>query len=166
MLSRIVFALILSAFTPVTAANAQSTESEPDPVTAALEIGRSVLNAERQAVIAEALPLTREEAELFWPLYREYHAQAEEIMGRRLALIRSFAENYDRITDDVADDLIEGVLENDEAETRLKKKYLGRFKKVLAADKLVTYYQLENNVDTYVRARLVEQVPLLSELDR
>jgi hypothetical protein len=166
MLRRIVFALVLSTLIPVMAINAQTAESQTDSVTAALEVGRSVLNAERQAVIAEALPLTREEAEQFWPLYREYHSEAGEIMGRRLELIRSFSENYERITDRMAKDLIDGVLKNDEAETRLKKKYLGRFKKVLPSDKLVTYYQLENKIDTYVRARLVEQVPLLSELDR
>ncbi len=166
MLSRIVFALILSAFAPVTASNAQTSEAEPDPVTAALEIGRSVLNAERQVVIADALPLTREEGERFWPLYRDYHEQAGHIMGRRLELIRSFAENYDRLSADQAERLIADVLKNDEAEIRLKKKYLGRFKKVLPTDKLLTYYQLENKIDTYVRARLVEQVPLLSDLDR
>lgn len=165
MLSRIVFALVLSTLMPVTAINAQTSESEADSVSAVLEVGRSVLNAERQAVIAEALPLTREEGERFWPLYREYHTEAGEIMGRRLELIRSFSENYDRLTDKMAEDLIDGVLKNDEAETRLKKKYLGRFKKVLPSDKLVTYYQLENKIDAYVRARLVEQVPLLSELD-
>lgn len=164
MLSRIVFALMLSTL-PVMAINAQTAESQADSVTAALEVGRSVLNAERQAVIAEALPLTREEAEKFWPLYREYHVEAGEIMGRRLDLIRSFSENYASLSDKMAEDLIDGVLKNDEAETRLKKKYLGRFKKVLPSDKLVTYYQLENKIDSYVRAKLVEQVPLLSELD-
>jgi hypothetical protein len=30
---------------------------------------------------------------------------------------------------------------------------------------LLIYYQLENKIDTYVRARLVEQIPLLSDLD-
>jgi hypothetical protein len=166
MMPRILSTLVLSALLPVAATNAQTSETGSDPVTAALEVGRSVLNAERQAVIAKSLPLTREEGERFWPVYREYHDKAGEIMGRRLELIRSYAENYDRLTDDMAEDLIERVLKNDEAETRLKKKYLGRFKKVLPADKLVTYFQLENKIDTYVRARLVEQVPLLTELDR
>jgi hypothetical protein len=36
---------------------------------------------------------------------------------------------------------------------------------VLPPDKLLLYYQLENKIDTHVRARLVEQIPLLSELD-
>lgn len=165
MLTRTVFALLLIAGMPFPAANAQTSEFEADPVAAALEVSRSVLNAERQAVIAAALPLTREEADQFWPVYRDYHEQAGEVMGRRLELIRSFAENYDQLSDKMAKDLIDGVLDNDAAETRLKQKYLGRFRKVLPADKLVTYYQLENKIDTYVRARLVEQVPLLPELD-
>lgn len=161
MLTRIV--LVLAASLPV-AVHAQTTASEADPVTAALEVGRGVLNAERQAVIAEALPLTREEAEQFWPVYREYHQEGEQIMGRRLALIRQFADNYDRMDDKLAESLIKDVLKNDEAETKLKQKYLRRFQKVLPADKLLTYYQLENKIDSYVRARLVDQVPLLTDL--
>ena len=156
--------LVFVLLGPLTS-SAQQSAAEPDPVTAALEIGRSVLDAERQAVIAESLPLTREEGEKFWPLYREYHTDADKIMGRRLELIRGFAENYDDVTDAMAEDLIKGVLKNDEAETRLKQKYLGRFQKVLPPSKLLIYYQLENKIDTYVRARLVEQIPLLSDLD-
>ena len=139
--------------------------AEPDPVTAALEIGRSILDAERQAVIAEAFPLTREEGEKFWPLYREYHTEADKIMGRRLELIRAFAENFENVTDAFAEDLIQGVLKNDEAEAQLKQKYFSRFQKVLPSTKLLLYYQLENKIDTHVRARFVEQIPLLSELD-
>ena len=166
MSNRILPLLVIAVFIPFTTSNAQTEGAEADPVTAALEIGRSVLDAERQVVIAEALPLTREEGDQFWPVYREYHAEATKIMGRRLELIRSFAENYDSVSDTMAEDLIEGVLENDEAETGLKQKYLKRFQEVLPADKLLVYYQLENKIDTYIRARFVEQVPLLSELDQ
>jgi len=165
MRTRVKSLLILILLAPVATVSAQTAGSEPDPVTAALEIGRGIMNAERQAVIAEELPLTREEGEAFWPVYRDYHTEAEKIMGRRLELIRRFADNYDRITDDMAESLIKDVLKNDEAETRLKQKYLRRFQKVLPADKLLVYYQLENKIDTYVRARFVDQVPLLSELD-
>lgn len=165
MNNKIAYLLVLMLLAAISAPSAQQTTAEPDPVTAALEIARSVLDAERQVVVAESLPLTREEGEQFWPMYREYHTEADKIMGRRLELIRGFAENYDNVTDAMAEDLIKGVLKNDEAETRLKQKYLGRFQKVLPPDKLLLYYQLENKIDTHVRARLVEQIPLLSELD-
>lgn len=157
--------LILLACLPL-AVQAQSAASEVDHVTAALEVGRSVLGAERQAVIAEAMSLTREQAEQFWPVYREYHMEAEKIMGQRLALIRRFADNYDRMDEKLAESLIRDVLKNDEVETKLKKKYLRRFQKALPVDKLVTYYQLENKIDSYVRASLVDQVPLLTDLVR
>lgn len=155
--------LALLAWMPVATANAQA-DQQPDPVTAALEVGRGILDAERQAVIAGALPLTREEGERFWPIYREYHQEADELMGRRLELIRRFADNYDRMTDELAEGLIKDVLENDEAETKLKQKYLRRFQGALPTGKLLTYYQLENKIDTYVRANLVDQIPLLSDI--
>ena len=44
-----------------------------------------MLEADRQAVIAQELPLTREEGERFWPVYRKFHAEAAKIMGRRLS---------------------------------------------------------------------------------
>lgn len=166
MRNTILSLLAFATLAPLTSSSAQQSAAEPDPVTAALEIGRSILDAERQAVIAEALPLTREEGEKFWPLYREYHTEADKIMGRRLELIRAFTENFENVTDAFAEDLIKGVLKNDEAETQLKQKYFRRFQKVLPSTKLLLYYQLENKIDTHVRARFVEQIPLLSELDR
>ena len=68
------------------------------------------------------------------------------------------------MTDELAEGLIKDVLENDEAETKLKRKYLRRFQEALPTDKLLTYYQLENKIDTYVRASLVDQIPLLSDI--
>ena len=159
-----ILSLAVLASMPLAVSYAQTSQSHPDPVTAALEMARSILDAERQVVIAQALPLTREEGEQFWPVYREYHQGADELMGRRLELVRRFADNYDRMTDEMAEELITDVLENDEADTKLKRKYLRRFQDALPTDKLLTYYQLENKIDTYIRARLVSQIPLLPDI--
>ena len=43
---------------------------------------------------------------------------------------------------------------------KLKKDYLGKFKKVLPAQKVMRFYQIENKIDAIVEYELVDKIPL------
>ena len=45
------------------------------------------LKADRQAVVAANLPLTEEEAQAFWPAYKEYRVEVEKLGDRMVKLI-------------------------------------------------------------------------------
>jgi hypothetical protein len=63
-------ATFVGALTVALAASAPRShaQSEQDQI----EVARSVIRVDRQAAIASTMQLTDEEAERFWPLYRQY----------------------------------------------------------------------------------------------
>jgi hypothetical protein len=135
----------------------------PDAKAEAMEeirLTRVVIQAGRQAIVTEAMDLTPEEMETFWPLYREYRLEAAKLGDRVVALIERYAANYDTLTDETASKLLSDFVKIERARADLKAKYLPRFKKVLPAKKVVRFYQLENKMDIAVLNEMAEQIPL------
>ena len=125
-----------------------------------IRLTRVAIQEERQAIVTQAMDLTPEEMETFWPLYREYRLEAVKLGDRIVALIQRYAANYDNLTDATANKLVSDFVKLDQARANLKAKFLPRFKKVLPAKKVVRFYQVENKLDVLILSEMAEQIPL------
>jgi hypothetical protein len=121
---------------------------------------RSAIDVERQALVTRGMDLTPDEMQGFWPLYREYRLEAVKVGDRIVALIITYADNYQTLTDDVADRLVTEFVNIEKERARLKAKYLPKFKKVLPPRKVARFYQIENKLDITILAELAQGVPL------
>ena len=126
-----------------------------------IQLTRAVIQVERQALVTQAMDLTPEEMERFWPLYREYRLEAAKIGDRIVALIQRYAANYEALTDPTADKLVTDFVKVEQARARLKAKYLPKFKKVLPAKKVARFYQVENKLDILILNEMAESIPLM-----
>jgi hypothetical protein len=126
-----------------------------------IQMTRAVIQVERQAIVTQAMDLTPEEMEGFWPLYREYRLEAAKIGDRIVALIQRYANNYDDLTDATADKLLTDFVRVEQARASLKAKFLPKFKKVLPAKKVARFYQLENKLDIAILSEMADSIPLV-----
>jgi len=125
-----------------------------------IRLTREMINNERQALVTQAMDLTPSEMQHFWPLYREYRLAALKVGDRIAAMITTYADNYQNLTDPVADKLLTEFVRIEEQRARLKAQYLPKFKKVLSPKKVARFYQIENKLDTVLLAELAEAIPL------
>lgn len=111
-------------------------EAEPDPeeTPAADPKVKEKINAARVAYITERLGLTAEEAEKFWPVYREY-------VQKRQGLRKQFRDAKKSGTDEK--ELLDLDLKLKQQELDLEKDYSGRLQKVISAQKLMSLRQAE-----------------------
>ena len=126
----------------------------------AVQLTRATIDTERQALITRGMDLTPDEMQRFWPLYREYRLAAGQVGDRLVTLLTTYADNYQNLTDKVADKLLTEFVSIEQARARLKAQYLPKFKKVLPPRKVVRFYQLENKLDTAILADVAQAVPL------
>jgi len=125
-----------------------------------IRLTRTAIQIERQAIVTQAMDLTPEEMETFWPLYREYRLEAVKIGDRIVALILRYAAHFDDLTDATADKLLADFVKIEQARANLKAKFLPRFKKVLPARKVARFYQIENKLDVLTLSEMAEFIPL------
>jgi len=127
---------------------------------AAIEAMRAQVQANRQALVAENLPLSPAESEAFWPLYREYRTEMSGLGDSRLALLTEFRDNYDGLSEQRAQQILDDAFQLEEDMLRLRKKYLPPFRQLLSQKQTLRYLQIENKLDTIVEYDLASVVPL------
>lgn len=137
------------------------------PAVAAAQLSRSdfevvfeARETQRRAIVAKVLSLTEEEAENFWPLYDEYRYQAK---GQQLQLVKNvavFAENFETLDANLAEDLLSGAVEQQDARNKTQSEHIKRVQKVLPPIKALRYLQLDGIIETAQEFQLRREIPL------
>lgn len=126
-----------------------------------IELARDILKTEKKSAVAEGMNLTDAEIVPFWELYNEYNNKLSLTQNKRVALIKEYAANYETMTDEKADDIMQSYFQYQQELLKLKKSYYARFKKILPKGKAARYFQLENKIQTLVDAELALGIPLV-----
>ena len=103
-----VASMVLVVCSLATGARAQSV----DDWTAIQQL-QAELKADRQAVVARNLPLTEGESKAFWPIYKEYRSEVEQLGDRLAKVITAYAANFEQMTDDRANAFFNEYLDID-----------------------------------------------------
>ncbi|MGB5295054.1 MAG: hypothetical protein WBP34_08905 [Thermoanaerobaculia bacterium] len=126
-----------------------------------IELTRSIIQTQRQAIVTAAMQLTGEESQTFWPLYHEYREAMRKVDDRSVNLINGYAESFDTMTDEIAQTMLKEFISIRQAELDVTRKYLKRFQKILPANKVARFVQLENKLDSVIDFELASEIPLV-----
>jgi len=110
------------------------------------------INAARIAYITDQLGLTPEEAEKFWPIYREFSKNRAEIKQQYREMKKNPDPNKTSEQNDQA--LVDLQFQIKQKELDLEKDYSGRLLKVISAQKLRTLPDAEKRF----RQMILEQI--------
>jgi hypothetical protein len=125
-----------------------------------IEVARSVVSADRKAVVVAAMELTDTEANDFWPLYRDYRTAMDKISDDRMKLVQNYAKLYPNVSNEDAKALLETYTSLEQRQVHQRNIYLKKFAKVLPAAKALRFAQVETRLDVLVHLNLAAQVPL------
>ena len=156
---RILFAALIAfgAFgaLPVIA-RAQNLDSE-------IELLRSDLKSGKVDMLGQIIHPDSAMANKFWPVYRKYQLDLDQIADKRVATIKDYAENYDKMTAEKAKSLVKQALDTQSARTALLKKYYPQFEKVLGSIDAAKVLQFESLVMNMVDLQIASQLPLIQK---
>jgi len=147
-----ILSLVLGIFTLTTFA-----QTENDYI----EIVRDVLKTEKKAAIADVMMLTEEESQPFWSLYNQFESALYEVHNKRLNIIKEYAENYESMTDEKADELTNRMFKFEAELMKIEKTYYNKFKKIVPAGKAAKLMQANNKIETMVNYELAASIPLV-----
>jgi hypothetical protein len=125
-----------------------------------MELTRATIQVRRQALVTAAMDLQAPEADIFWPLYREYRMAMAKVNDRFAKLLVSYLEQYDELSDADAARLMDEYLGIERARTGVKAKYVPRFKEKLPPRKVARFFQVDNKLDAILNAELASVIPL------
>jgi hypothetical protein len=136
-------------------------ESRARNLQAYIELLRTDIRDQKVAIISGMMQFTEAEDEKFWPVYREYEKELSSINDERLALIREYANTYQKMTDQVADRLAHSALDLEARRNALKTKYYERLTAILPARSAARLLQVENQILLLLDLQIAASLPVI-----
>ena len=130
-----------------------------------LEVTRAALKTEKKAMIAEVMNLTTEESEPFWAMYNEFQGKLYTANTKYLKIINEFAESFENMSSEKANDLMKRLFAYDAEILKLKKIYHKKFQGILSPQKTLMYFQAENKIDVLIDYEMAASIPILDARD-
>jgi hypothetical protein len=138
---------------------AASTFAQDDPAEW-LQMLKHDLRAEKKDIVTKGMQtFTDEEAKRFWPIYDAYNAELGNFVDARYALLKAYADDYDKMTDAKATELLNRRLSIQKQRALLDEKYRKQFATALSPRRLVRFYQIEHEFDLLLELQVVSQTP-------
>ena len=128
-----------------------------------IEQGRAMVREARDEIIRSELQLTEEEAADFWPLYKKYRGETNQVMDRLGDLIAEYLRRYNAadLTNEYAEKLVNDHVQIKKDLLAIQERSLPLFHKVIPALKVARFYQLENKINAYIDIQLALAIPLV-----
>jgi hypothetical protein len=141
----------------------QSAPSLSDQTAVYVEEARAGMRNDKLLIINQAMNLGQGDQfyDAFWHQYYQYEAERKAINDRRLQLIRDFEFNYDRMNDDIANDLAERALLNRKDRLALLEKYYLSMKEATSPVIAARFLQVENDIGLMIDLEVASNLPLL-----
>lgn len=128
-----------------------------------MEILMQKIKADKKLLVASNMDLTDAEAKQFWPVYESYQKDLEGVNQQLGKTIAEYAKAFNKgsISNDTSKKLLNEALTIEEQETKLKRTYADKLGKILSANKVARYLQIETKVRSLIKFEMAQQIPLV-----
>jgi hypothetical protein len=148
-----ILAILVAAFAPAVL-SAQTADD-------AIQLTRSAIQTERQAVVAANLGLNESESAVFWPMYRDYRNAVNQAADAKVDILRRLFSNYETLTDDEAMSLLDDHLAFEKEILKIRTSYAKKMSKVLPGRTVARFFQIENKMDAIIDYEMAGEIPLV-----
>ena len=125
-----------------------------------IEVARSVVTADRKAVVVATMELTEAESKDFWPLYREYRAAMDKINDQLMDLVLAYAKAYPDIPEPDAKHMLDIYTSLQQKHVTERAAYIKKFENILPVTKALRFAQVETRLDLVIQLNLAARIPL------
>jgi len=126
-----------------------------------IEVARSIVTRDRQAVVVATMELTEAEGKDFWPLYHEYRFEMDKVADDLMKLVQDYAKVYPDVPEGRAKQWLKDYTRLQQEQVDKRAAYLKKFSKVMPAAKALRFAQVETRLDLVIQLQLAAQVPLV-----
>ena len=126
-----------------------------------MELLRSDLKTQKVAIITEGMEMTDAQSAIFWPIYRKYDAELTVLIDQRIAIIKDYAANFEKMTDAKAEELTNKTFGFYESRIKLQKKYYKEIAKAMSPILAAKFLQIERSINTLADFQIMSEIPLV-----
>jgi hypothetical protein len=137
--------------------------TEQQNIQAYIQLIRSDVRQQKSEIMGSIMLLSADDAAKFWPIYEDYDAALNKLNDKRVANIKDYANSYDQMTDEKADELIKNAMAYRKQRSDLLEKTYGRMKQALGATTAARFVQVENQLLEIIDLKIAASLPVAGE---
>jgi hypothetical protein len=126
-----------------------------------IKLMRQDVRREKSRVVGTAMELSQDEAAKFWPIYKEYDAQLTKLNDVRVGNITAYAQNYANMTDNKADEIVNGAIAYHRKRTDLLANTYDKMRAALGSGKGARFVQVESAMLNLIDLNIQSELPLI-----
>ena len=127
----------------------------------AIDSLRKDVRAGKADILGKTMALDSTQAAAFWPIYKQYEAEAQTLGNERVAIIQDLAEHWSSLDDTKAKGLLERQIAFEDKRLALTKKYKDELLKVLPAKTVARFLQVDSRLNKLVDLSIASDIPLV-----
>ena len=120
---------------------------------------RMDVNAKREMLVKEIMHLSDSDSQTFWPIYKQYEAERSKLDDAEAQITSDYAKNYQSISDDAADQVMNKLLALETQRAELRKKYYGTMKKALSAEIATKFFEVDSQLQYIYDLQVASKLP-------
>lgn len=132
-------------------------------IDAAVESLRADARSDKTKIVGKAMELDPDQAQKFWPIYRDFDAELAKLNDERVQLVRSYAEKNGVLGDREARAMAEQTFDLQHRRADLNRRYFNKMARELSPSTAARFFQLENRLDLVVDAKIASELPPVLE---
>jgi hypothetical protein len=153
------FSLVLAAASVLPAQQVTKTDDQESNIRSYIDLIRADVKAEKVQLLGVMMQFTPDEASTFWPIYQSYDADLTKLGDQKVALIKEYAENYDSMTDDKADEIVQKSFTLVADRNALLKSCYEQVKNKMGAKTAARFVQVEHQLLMIIDLQIASQLP-------
>jgi hypothetical protein len=126
-----------------------------------IKLLRKDVRAQKQKIMGAAMGLDDAQSKKFWPIYKEYDRELSKLNDLRLGGIMAYAQNYNNMTDNKADELVNGAISFHKKRIDLVASTYDKVRAALGAPLGARFVQVESMVDNLIDLQIQSNLPLI-----
>jgi hypothetical protein len=132
-------------------------------VQAYIDLLRRNVRQEKAEIMGAVMVLSAQDATKFWPIYSEYDAQLAKLTDQRVQNIKDYAQSYNQMTDEKADELVQKSLAYQKQRAELLAQTYDKVKQALGAVTAARFAQVEHQLLLIIDLQIASSLPIVEQ---
>jgi hypothetical protein len=138
-------------------------ETQEKNTQAYINLLRSDVRQQKAEIMGVVMVLSAQDATKFWPIYSDYDAQLSKLNGQRVENIKEYARNYEQMTDEKADELVQKSLWYQKQRAELLAQTYDKVKQALGAVTAARFAQVEHQLLLIIDLQIASSLPIVEQ---
>ena len=127
------------------------------------ELIKSYFKLTKMAIIEDAMGLSEEDGNVFWPIYKQFDVEASKLNQFRIDYLMDYVDKVENITNEEVDAFLKDANTYNKKMAALKTKYYKQMKKALSSKVAIRYILVEEYIQTIIKYQLLENMPWVGD---